>query len=223
MLLGEPNAARRTIRAAEFFDSGFSGRMPISSRVEDLPTGSLVSPPNLRATICAPNRKNLADVDNLVAAAAPGGSSDGSAVHGFFSGDAAVRPANVVEGEKPGTLIRRADIAPIPVFVGPVGSAVGKPLQPGTPRQAEPQSAAVQPPGAVKAPAAMKVPAPVVVQRRAPGVPDAAQAFVETAPAAAAIEGSAPVALQGAIVQGTSKAQPARRNAGGTPLPPPRP
>lgn len=217
VLLGEQNASRRTIHAAELFDSGFSGRMPISSRVEDLPTGSLAAPPNLRETICAPNRKNLADDDNLAAAAASGGSSDGSSVHSFFGGDAAVRPTTVVEGEKPGTLIRRADIAPIPVFVGPVGSADGKPLQPGTPRQAVPQPVAAKPPVAVK------VPAPVVVQRRAPGVPDAAQAFVETAPAAVAVEGSAPVALQGAIVQGAPKAQPARRNAAGTPLPPPRP
>ncbi|MGV6874513.1 D-alanyl-D-alanine carboxypeptidase family protein [Pseudochelatococcus sp. B33] len=210
VLLGEPNAARRTIRAAELFDRGFAGRLSASRRVEDIPTGSRSAPPNLRQTVCGPNRNNLVDDDNLATAAASA-SADGSSVHSFFAGEAQWRPTTVVEGEKPGTLIRRADIPPIPVFTGP---ARGAPQQAAreTPREA----------GNVAAVPAV-APSPAVTPA-APPVPEAAQAFVAPEPADVPLDGAAPIALQGAIGHGTpSKTQPARRNVHNTPLPPPRP
>lgn len=195
VLLGEPTAAQRTIRAAELFDRGFSGQFSASRRVDELPFGSTAAPPNMRATICAPNRKNLADDDNLAAA-----SGDGSSVHAFFTGGAQVRPTTVVEGEKPGTLIRRAEIAPIPVFVGPAKGAAPKAVDVGT-----------------------AVPAiPAAAPRPAPVVPESATAFAATEQAGAILEGSAPIALQGAIGRTASKGQ-QRQNVEFRPLPPPRP
>lgn len=181
VLLGEPTATRRTIRAAELFDYGFSGRVTASRRIEDIPTGSAAAPPNMREAICGTNRTILADDDNI-----PSASGDGSAVHAFFTGGTVRRRLTVVEGEKPGTLIRRADIPPIPVFIGSGGGAVQQAV-------AAPANPA---PAPAPAPAVKVVAKPQPVAKPRPAVPETAQAFAPPVAPAPVLQGSAPLVLQ---------------------------
>lgn len=115
VLLGERTATARTIRAAELFDRGFAGPRSGSRQVEDIPPGAVAFAPDLREEVCGKNRNNLADDDNAPVHAGVAG--DDSAI-GFLTG-ATRRSGTRMEGEKPGTLIKRAAIEPIPVFIGP--------------------------------------------------------------------------------------------------------
>lgn len=117
VLLGERTAAARTIHAAELFDRGFSGPRTGTRQLDSMPPGPVAAAPDMREEICGKNRQHLADDDNAPVHA--GVADDGSAI-GFLTATAQQqRPTTVVEGERPGTLIKRAAVAPIPVFTGP--------------------------------------------------------------------------------------------------------
>lgn len=172
VLLGERNASARTIRAARLFDMGFSGAYAASGQVEDIPLVMGAATPDIREEVCGQNRNNLADDDNAPTLASAAG--DGVMLASLIG--AAQTSFTPIEGERRGTLIKRAETTPLVVFTG---------LEPG------PHDFA--PPPGTKTNKGKKASGTV-------------RAFAETEKTSSAQSGSASSALQGAIKPVKSKA-----------------
>lgn len=192
VLLGERNAKARTVHAAELFDRGFSGMLWGSQRVEELPVSVLATPPDIRDEVCGPHRNNLADDDNAPVMANAGAGANADSPFSFLVGQGRAPASGTRMTLASGNLIPRVKSAPLPVFTGPA-------------------------PGS-----ALAVQAVGGKARNGAQVPATAQAFAGTDADAAVVEGSAPIALQGAIKPPAQSATRGKR-AAGTPMPPRRP
>lgn len=152
VIMGAPNVAARTAKAAALFDRGFAGIDRPTSSVVALPGSGSAAPPDMRNEVCR-NRGRLiaafnSEVEQLDAPllAAPQGQS-----FLFGTANAAPRPplmATVINS------IRPAPAEPVPVHIGPEPGYAGLVAQarpPHSPLGTEPDPAAIAyaPPPAV--------------------------------------------------------------------------
>ncbi|MFT0892781.1 D-alanyl-D-alanine carboxypeptidase family protein [Pseudochelatococcus sp. G4_1912] len=196
VLLGERNATARTIRAAQLFDMGFSGRLTGTRQLEEIPFVSEGTAPDIREMVCGKNRNNLADDDNAPVHASAG---DDSSALAFLT--SASQPAFTrIAGDRPGTLIKRAEMAPVPVFtlLTPKVQVVAKPAA-----NSSNAKTAMGKTSAGKTSLGKKT--------GTAKLPDTAKAFVATEATPAGLSGSAPVVLQRVI-----KPRPDKKNASKT-------
>jgi D-alanyl-D-alanine carboxypeptidase len=130
VVMGEPSAADRTIKAATLLDKGFGGSggglfgFGAAATLESLPRSPVGVAPNMREEICVRRKGPPASEDELdraPAVAGPTSFSDGGGGSGFFGGPSMALSAagSSVRGTGgPRSLAARAPLEPVAVFLG---------------------------------------------------------------------------------------------------------
>jgi D-alanyl-D-alanine carboxypeptidase len=120
VVMGYPSAKERDLRAADLLDQGFSSAGWAMQTAEQLPPSGLMSPPNMRAYVCGPNKRlPQEDDETSVVAAAPSGNADNPIASLFAPSSFAVASAGAARsfGGRT-TLGPRVNFEPIPIWLG---------------------------------------------------------------------------------------------------------
>jgi D-alanyl-D-alanine carboxypeptidase len=113
VVLGSPSARLRTIEAAHLFDQGFAKWGGGEGAVQDLPSSSALSAPDMRQDICSRrNRAAIAAAEEEVAPA-PGGVAGRNTIFAAVMGMGSSPPMTAEMATQP------VHFDPVPVFVGP--------------------------------------------------------------------------------------------------------
>jgi D-alanyl-D-alanine carboxypeptidase len=113
VVLGSPSARLRTIEAAHLFDQGFAKWGGGEGALQDLPSSSALSPPDMRQDICSRrNRAAIAAAEEEVAPA-PGGVAGRNTIFAAVMGMGSSPPMTAEMATQP------VHFDPVPVFVGP--------------------------------------------------------------------------------------------------------
>lgn len=140
VVMGEPSAADRTIKAATLLDKGFGGSgggglfgFGAATTLQSLPRSPVGVAPNMREEICVRRKGPPASEDELdraPAAAGPTSFSDGGGA-GFFGGQSmalAAAGSSVRGTGGPRSLAARAPLEPVAVFIGRSPGSVSAPV-----------------------------------------------------------------------------------------------
>ncbi|MHB2168499.1 D-alanyl-D-alanine carboxypeptidase family protein [Alsobacter sp. R-9] len=124
VVMGQPSAADRTIKAAALLDKGFGttgGFFSLGSgTLDSLPRSPVAKAPNVREDICVRRKGPPASEDELDRAQAPAPiNGDNQGFNLFGSQTVALAPGSSVRGSGgPRSLSQRAPLEPIQVFLG---------------------------------------------------------------------------------------------------------
>ncbi len=144
VVLGAASGAERTIKAAQLLDKGFSGNGTGAS-LASLGSGGYDAPPNMRQEICGRARSSVAlseDFQNDGAiyadAATFGGDNNNSAYSFFLPPQGPIGSTRVGVRSETGRIALgpRADLEPIPVFLGPAPGSTAVAVGPQAPASA---------------------------------------------------------------------------------------
>ncbi|WP_204165468.1 serine hydrolase [Methylobacterium sp. 17Sr1-1] len=203
VVMGQASARERDLKAADLFDYGF-GQSTFgwgSQTLNEMPTSSIASPPDMRPYICDKRRPMPTDSDSsaVTAGAAAGGNADNAnaqlmAVGAQPSSALAFATMNSA-ALRNRALPPRAPLQPVLVWTGrdPAESAIAAtdeaaPAKPVTPRVKVAKPAPHKPaPSRSIAATGATVPQPKLLARQRGAAPAAASAFASTGPATSVI------------------------------------
>ena len=117
VVMGYPSARERDLKAADLFDANFGGGGWGGQNLGNLPLSAQMSPPDMRATVCGPKRRQPGEEDESLQAAASGFNAD-NPITSLFSATAMGGSFGTVGPSGRRSLGPRTAFAPIPVWIG---------------------------------------------------------------------------------------------------------
>lgn len=119
VVMGYPSAKERDLRTADLLDSGFASRGWGAQHIESLPPSASMSPPDMRAVICGPKRRQPQEDDETAVVQASAGGNTDNPIAALFSPPsvASAGPGTAILGSRR-TLGPRVAFEPVPVWLG---------------------------------------------------------------------------------------------------------